>query len=98
MVPPALAADIDNLIRRAHKDWLQAVCKALHQAPEPIDASGLIASLPGTHNSDAAHSLARIVRQSQGLLSSKELAASIDVCASVFALWQRDQRVELLWT
>ena len=98
MIPSTLAGDIDNLIRRAHKPWLQTVCIALNRAPESIDAGSLIADLPPTNNSDAAHCLANIIRQAEGVLSWKALGASIDVCSSIFSHWQQEQHIELLWT
>jgi hypothetical protein len=98
MIPSALAGDIDNLVRRAHKQWLQTVCAALEQAPESMAAGSLIADLPTTNNGDVAHCLANIIRRSEGILSWKSLGASIDLCSSIFSRWQQEQHVELLWT
>jgi cardiolipin synthase len=98
MISAALTGDIDNLIRRAQKQWLQNVCLILGAAPDSIDAGSLIADLPTTNNSDVAHCLASIIRQSEGALSWQALGASIEACASIFLRWQRDQRTELLWT
>lgn len=98
MIPSALAGDIDNLVRRAHKHWLQTVCAALEQAPESMAAGSLIADLPTTNNGDVAHCLANIIRRSEGILSWKALGASIDLCSSVFSRWHQEQHVELLWT
>lgn len=98
MIPSALAGDIDNLVRRAHKHWLQTVCATLDQAPESMDAGSLIADLPATNNGDVAHCLANIIRQTEGILSWKTLGASIDLCSSIFSHWQQEQHTELLWT
>ena len=98
MIPAPLTGDIDNLIRRAHKHWLQNVCVTLSAAPDSIDAGSLISKMPATNNNDVAHSLANIIRQSEGVLSWKALGASIDVCASIFPNWQREYHLELLWT
>src|SRR2546426_10203211 len=98
MIPSALAGNIDNLVRRAHKHWLQTVCTVLGQAPESMDVGSLIAELPATNNGDVAHCLANIIRQSEGVLSWKALGASIDLCTSVFSRWQQEQHIELLWT
>src|SRR5260370_42291859 len=98
MIPSALAGDIDSLVRRAPKHWLQSICLALDQAPESMAAGSLIADLPATNNGDVAHCLANIIRQSEGILSWKALGASIGICASLFSHWQEEKHVELLWT
>jgi cardiolipin synthase A/B len=98
MIPSALAQDIDILIRRAHKPWLETVCSVLDHATSSTDVQSLIASVPPTNNSDVAHGLANIIRQAEGLMSWKALGASIDVCAAIYPDWQRRQRIELLWT
>lgn len=98
MISSTLAGDIDNLIRRAHKQWLQSVCETLDGATESVDAGTLIASLPATNNGDAAHFLARVIRQSEGVLPWQALGASIAVGTSMFSEWQRDHHIELLWT
>jgi phosphatidylserine/phosphatidylglycerophosphate/cardiolipin synthase-like enzyme len=98
MIPSNLVGDIDDLIRRAHSQWLQAVCAVLGKAPESLDAGALIASLPPTNNSDAAHSLASIIRQTPGILTWKALGSSIQVCSFMFNRWRGEQHIELLWT
>jgi cardiolipin synthase A/B len=98
MMQAALAENIDSLIRRSHKQWLQTVCTALDQASESLDAASLIGVLPATNNNDAAHCLAKIIRDAEGVASWKALAASIDVCASVFSRWHQEHHIELLWT
>jgi phosphatidylserine/phosphatidylglycerophosphate/cardiolipin synthase-like enzyme len=98
MIPLALAGDIDSLIRRAHGQWLQAVCALLGTVPESMDTGSLIANLPPTINSDAAHSLVSIIHQTAGMLTWKALGSSIEVCAFMFARWRAEQHIELLWT
>jgi len=98
MIPATLTGDIDILIRRAHKHWLQTVCLALERAPDSVDARALIADLPATNNSDVAHCLANVIRQAEGVLPWKALGASIDVCVSIYSHWQQEQHIELLWT
>jgi len=98
VIPSSLAQDIDTLIRRAHKPWLQTVCSVLDGIPESTDAQSVIADLPATNNSDAAHCLVNIVRQAERVLSWKALGASIDLCSAVYSHWQPEQHAELLWT
>ena len=98
MIPSNLAGDIDSLIRRAHGQWLQAACAVLGAVPESMDAGSLIAGLPPTNNSDAAHSLSIIIRQAAGMLTWRALGSSIEVCSFVFNRWSREQHIELLWT
>ncbi|MGA3091818.1 MAG: DISARM system phospholipase D-like protein DrmC [Terriglobales bacterium] len=98
MISPALTRDIDSLIRRAHQDWLQAVCSHFGSVPQSINSTSLIAELPTTNNSDVAHCLANIIRQAEGVLSWRALGASIEVCASVFSYWHQQHNIELLWT
>lgn len=98
MIPPNLAREIDILIRRAHGQWLRAVCGVLETVPESTDATLLIASLPPTNNGDAAHSLASIIHQSSGMLTWRALGMSIQVCSFMFDRWRAEQHVELLWT
>ena len=98
MIPSSLTGDIDSLIRRAQRHWLQNVCLILNTAPDSVDARCVIADLPATNNSDAAHCLANIIRRSEGVLSWKALGASIGICASLFSRWQGESNVELLWT
>ena len=98
MIPSNLAGEIDILIRKAHGQWLQAVCAVLATVPESTDATTLIASLPPTNNGDAAHSLASIIRQSSGMFTWKALGSSIEVCSFMFDRWREEQHIELLWT
>ena len=57
-----------------------------------------MASLPATNNSDVAHCLANILRQSEGVLPWTALSKSIEICGALFACWQEEKRIELLWT
>jgi cardiolipin synthase A/B len=98
MIPSTLAVEIDGLLRRAQRLWLQKVCIVLDQAAESIAAAGLIADLPPTNNGDVAHRLAGIIRDAEGVMSWNALGASIEVGASMFSRWQQEQRIELLWT
>jgi len=98
MIPSNLADEIDILIRKAHGQWLQAVCTVLATVPESTDATSLFASLPPTNNGDAAHSLASIIRQAAGMLTWKALASSIELCSFMFERWSEEQHIELLWT
>jgi cardiolipin synthase len=98
VIPLPLAQDIDTLIRRAPKHWLQTVCSILDGTPESTDARSVIAVLPVTNNSDVAHCLSNIVRQSERVLPWKALGTSIDLCSAFYSLWEREQRAELLWT
>jgi phosphatidylserine/phosphatidylglycerophosphate/cardiolipin synthase-like enzyme len=98
MIPSNLAGEIEYLIRRANGQWLDAVSTTIGTAPESANAEALIAALPPTNNFDAAHGLATIVRQAEGVLTWETLATSIQVCSSMFSRWKREQHVELLWT
>jgi hypothetical protein len=98
MIPPSLSGDIDQLIRRAHSQWLEAVCAAIGNASAGTPAEALVAAMPATNNFDAAHNLASIIRRAEGLLTWEALGTSIHMCSSMLASWTRDQHVELLWT
>jgi cardiolipin synthase A/B len=98
MISSALSSAIQDLIRRSHQQWLQAVCSALDNAPESMDGSALIASMPVTNNNDAAHCLASVIRQSESVLSWKALGASLDLCSSILSQWQQQHAIELLWS
>jgi phosphatidylserine/phosphatidylglycerophosphate/cardiolipin synthase-like enzyme len=98
VIPSLVVQDIDTLIRRAHGQWLQAVCSVLDATPDSTDAQSLIATLPATNNSDAAHCLVNIVRQAERKISWKSLGASIDLCSALYSHWQVEQNAELLWT
>jgi len=98
MIPPTLKSEIQDLIRGGHKPWLSSVCLALDRASESMDAASVIANLPVTHNRDAAHCLAGIIRRAEGLLPWKALAASLDLCTSMFSQWQQENHIELLWS
>jgi cardiolipin synthase len=97
MIPPALMGDIRDLIRRAHKPWLHAVCLTLEAAPDFMDAKSLTGTMPATNNNNAAHCLADIIRRAEGLLSWKSLGTSLDLCTSMLSQWPQEERIELLW-
>ena len=98
MISSALSSAIQDLIRRSHEPWLQAVCIALNNAPESMDGSALIGSMPATNNNDAAHCLVSVIRQSDSVLSWKPLGASLDLCSSILSQWQQQHFIELLWS
>ena len=98
MISSTLSSAIQDLIRRSHQPWLQAVCSALNNAPESMDGSALIASMPVTNNNDAAHCLVSVIRQSESVLSWKALGASLDLCSSILSQWQQQHYIELLWS
>ena len=98
MISSALTSAIQDLIRRSHQPWLQAVCNTLNNAPESIGSSSLVAMMPATNNNDAAHCLAGVIRQSESVLSWKALGASLDLCSSVLSQWQQQHCIELLWS
>lgn len=98
MISPALTFDIQNLIRRSPKQWLEGVCRALDNASEFMDAAALIQTLPMTNNNDAAHCLACVIRQAETVLSWKALGASLDLCSSMYSRCQQDHLIELLWS
>jgi cardiolipin synthase A/B len=98
MISSVLSSAIQELIRRSHKPWLQAVCSALNNAPEPMEGSALIASMPATNNNDAAHCLVNVIRESESVLPWKALGASLELCSSILSLWQQQHFIELLWS
>lgn len=98
MIPSTLAQNIDTLIRRAHRPWLQTVCSVLDGTAESAGAQSLIATLPATNNSDAAHCLVTIVQQAAGAMTWKALGSSLHLCGALYSRWQEDQNAELLWT
>ncbi len=98
MISHQLTSDIQVLIRRSHKQWMEAVCVALENVAESLDASALIETLPTTNNNDAAHCLASVIRQAEGILPWKALGASLDLCSSMYSSFQEKQTMELLWS
>jgi cardiolipin synthase len=98
MISAQLTSDIQVLIRRSHKQWMEAVCAALENVAESLDASVLIEILPTTNNNDAAHCLANVIRQAEGVLPWKALGASLDLCSSMYSSYQEQQTIELLWS
>ena len=98
MIPIALASNIQDLVTRAHKPWLYAVCEALGTAPETLDGAALIASMPPTNNNDAAHCLVSVIRESESVMSWKALGISLELCSSTLSRWQQQHFIELLWS
>jgi phosphatidylserine/phosphatidylglycerophosphate/cardiolipin synthase-like enzyme len=45
-----------------------------------------------------SHCLACIVRESEGVVSWRNLGVTVEVCRSVFSTWEQEQHAELLWT
>jgi phosphatidylserine/phosphatidylglycerophosphate/cardiolipin synthase-like enzyme len=98
MIPPQLISDIEVLIRRSHKQWMEAVCATLNNAADSLNASALIEAMPNTNNNDAAHCLANVLWQAEGLLPWKALGASLDLCSTMYSRYQEKQTIELLWS
>ena len=98
MISSALTLSIQDLIRRSHQPWLQAVCCALNSAPESASGSALIASMPATINNDAAHCLVSVIRESESVMSWKALGISLELCSTIFLQWQQQHFIELLWS
>jgi len=98
MISAALASNIQELLRRSEKKWLQSVCVALDEAPESASAAALVATMPSIANGDAAHCLSEVIRMAESVLSWKALGALISLCSSMFYQWQQQQSIELLWS
>jgi phosphatidylserine/phosphatidylglycerophosphate/cardiolipin synthase-like enzyme len=98
MISSALNSSIQDLIRRSHQPWLQAVCSVLNNAPESVCGSALIASMPATNNNDAAHCIESVIRESESVMSWKSLAISLELCSSLLSQWQQQHFIELLWS
>jgi cardiolipin synthase len=98
MISSPLSSSIQDLIRRSHQPWLQAVCSVLNNAPEAVRSAALIASMPATNNNDAAHCLESVIRESESVMSWKSLAISLELCSSILFQWQEQHFIELLWS
>jgi phosphatidylserine/phosphatidylglycerophosphate/cardiolipin synthase-like enzyme len=98
VISSPLLQDINTLIRRAHRQWLESSCAVLDSANPARGVESLITSLPPTNNGDAAHCLIRIIRQTDGMLSWKALAASIQIGCNLATEWRSARQAELLWT
>src|SRR5260370_17785934 len=93
-----LGPEIDKLVRKAPHHWLKEVCLEVRSWPHDLHTDVLIARLPVTHNADLAFQIAEIVRRGDGSMSWEALACSIEMCASVYSIWQSEQQIELLWS
>jgi len=94
----SLTEAIEQLVQEAPGQWLEAVCATLQTWPGNDPAENVLQGLPSTHNGDLAYSLRQVVRLSEGTISWEALSAAIAICASIYARWRIEQKVELLWT
>ena len=92
-----LCEAIEQLVQEAPGPWLETVCAALQSWPAGALAENMLQRLPSTHNGDLAYQLRELVRISEGAISWEALSSSIALCASLYARWQTEQKVELLW-
>src|SRR5438552_4692645 len=92
-----LSKAIEQLVQEAPRPWLETVCAALQSWPAGALAENMLQRLPSTHNGDLAYQLRELVRLSEGAISWEALSSSIALCASLYARWQTEQKVELLW-
>jgi cardiolipin synthase A/B len=92
-----LSEAIEQLIQEAPGPWLERVCIALQSWPTGPPTESMLHRLPSTHNGDLAYRLREVVRLSEGAISWKALSSAIALCASLYARWQVEQKVELLW-
>jgi phosphatidylserine/phosphatidylglycerophosphate/cardiolipin synthase-like enzyme len=93
-----LSGAIDKLVREAPQSWLEAVCSELQSWPAGANSQSQMHRLPPTYNGDLAYRLREILQLSDRAMSWEALGCAISLCASIYAKWQTDQRVELLWT
>jgi hypothetical protein len=68
-----------------------------NQDQQVATAENMLERLPSTHNGDLAYRLREMVQLSAGTISWEALSSSIALCASLYARWRDEQRVELLW-
>jgi cardiolipin synthase len=57
----------------------------------------MLHKLPPTYNGDLAYRLTEVVRLCDRAMSWEALGCAVSLCASVYASWQSEQKVELLW-
>lgn len=93
-----LSEAIEQLVQEAPGPWLEAVCAGLISGPASAPAENVLKRLPSTHNGDLAYRLREVVRLSAETISWEALGSAIALCASLYARWQVEQKVELLWT
>lgn len=92
-----LSEAIEQLVQEAPGPWLEAVCAGLLSEPAGAPAENMLQRLPPTHNGDLAFRLREVVRLSAGTISWEALSSAIALCATLYARWQVEQKVELLW-
>lgn len=92
-----LSDAIEQLVQEAPGPWLEAVCAGLQSGPAGATSENMLERLPPTHNGDLAFRLREVVQLSAGTISWEALSSSIPLCASIYARWQGEQKVELLW-
>jgi cardiolipin synthase A/B len=76
--------------------WKQYVLW-LRSWPAGSIAENMLQRLPPTHNGDLAYRSREAIRLGEGTISWEALSSSIALCASLYARWQVEQKVELLW-
>jgi cardiolipin synthase len=92
-----LSEAIERLVQEAPGPWLEAVCAGLQSWSAGALAENMLHRLPPTHNGDLAYRLREVVRLSKDAISWEALSSAIALCASLYARWQVEQKVELLW-
>jgi cardiolipin synthase len=92
-----LSEAIEQLVREAPGPWLEAVCAGLQSWPAGAVAENVLQGLPATHNGDLAYRLREVIRLSAGTISWEALSSAIALCVALYARWQGEQKVELLW-
>jgi cardiolipin synthase len=92
-----LSQAIEELVQEAPRSWLEAVCAELQSSKMNTLAEVVLGRLPPTHNGDLAYRLREVVRLCNDAISWEALGSAIALCASLYARWQVEQKVELLW-
>src|ERR1039458_1310796 len=92
-----LSDAIEQLVQEAPGPWLEAVCAGLQSGPAGAPAENMLQRLPPTHNGDLAYRLREVIRLSEGTISWEALSSAIALCSALYARWQVEQKVELLW-
>jgi cardiolipin synthase len=92
-----LSGAIEQLVQEAPGPWLEGVCAGLQSGPVGAPAENMLQRLPPTHNGDLAYRLREVIRLSEGTISWEALSSAIALCSSLYARWQVEQKVELLW-
>ena len=92
-----LSDAIEQLLQEATGPWLEAVCAGLQSGPAVAPAENMLQRLPPTHNGDLAYRLREVIRLSEGTISWEALGSAIALGSCLYARWQVEQKVELLW-